>query len=288
MLKMPLLSTPPTDSSEITPTLARWARRWLGIRQLDHLARFEPLLELILSTGPSGTVLDVGSGSQGITTLLPARWRATALDFDFSDYVRETRSQRLAPSQQLGDVRAMPFADRAFDVVIAVDLLEHVPPQDRGQAVREICRVSRRRAIIACPAGEMALAADRRLADRVASCGRTVPAWLSEHLEHGFPEIQTITAAASAFGDVRVMGNENIAAHERLVMAELTPLTAVPLRLICRPLEALMTSRRRRACLVAATVLKAIRGDDRMPTYRAVVAVDVAAGVREPSAQSSE
>ena len=64
----------------------------------------------------------------------------------------------------LGDVRCLPFSDRAFEVVVAVDLLEHVAAEDRPQAVREICRVARSRAVIACPAGEPALAADRGLA----------------------------------------------------------------------------------------------------------------------------
>jgi SAM-dependent methyltransferase len=256
--------------------LGAWARRWLGIRQLSHLVRFEPVLELILSAGPAGTVLDVGSGSEGITTLLPPSWQGTALDADFTDYAPAAGSPLLGPGQMLGDVRSMPFDDRIFDVVIAVDLLEHVPPLDRQRAVSEICRVSRRRAVIACPVGEAALAADQRLAERMSARGRPVPGWLAEHLDHGFPEIRTITDAASRFGTIRVVGNESVAAHERLSGAELTPITGLGSRLVSQPVQALMTSRRRRARRAAAVILKAIRGDDRTPTYRAVVAVDIA------------
>ena len=193
-----------TRVERLRATLSDLARRWLGIRQLGHLVRFEPVLELILSTAPAGTVLDVGSGSEGITTLLPPGWQATALDADFSDYVPTASSPRLTPGQMLGDVRSMPFDDRAFDVVVAVDLLEHVPPVDRQRAVSEMCRVSRRRAVIACPVGEAALAADQRLAERIAARGRPMPGWLVEHLDHGFPEIRTITEAASRFGQVSV------------------------------------------------------------------------------------
>lgn len=256
--------------------LGRLARRWLGIRQVSHLVRFEPVVELILSTGPAGTVLDVGSGSEGITSLLPASWQATALDADFSDYAPAASAPRLTPSQMLGDVRSMPFDDRAFDVVVAVDLLEHVPPVDRQRAVSEICRVSRLRAVIACPVGQAALAADQRLAERIAARGRPMPGWLVEHLDHGFPEIRTITDAASRFGPIRVMENESIAAHERLSGAYLSPITDLCLRVISQPLQALMTSRRRRARRAAAIILKTIRGDDRRPTYRAVVTVDIA------------
>ena len=263
--------------------LAGLARRWLGIRQLGHLVRFEPVLELILSAGPAGTVLDVGSGSEGISNLLPPSWQATALDADFSDYLPVASSRRLTPGQILGDVRAMPFDDRTFDVVVAVDLLEHVLPVDRPRAVSEICRVTRRRAVIACPVGDAAFAADQRLAERIAARGRPAPGWLVEHLHHGFPEIRTITDTASRFGTIRVIGNESVAAHERLVGAELTPITALGLRLISQPLQALMGSRRCRARRAAAVILKAIRGDDRTPTYRAVVAVNITAAVA-PSA----
>jgi hypothetical protein len=178
----------------------------------------------------------------------------------------------------------MPFDDRTFDVVVAVDLLEHVPPVDRHRAVSEICRVSRRRAVIACPVGEAAFAADQRLAAHIAARGRPVPGWLVEHLDHGFPEIRTITDAASPFGPIKVIGNESVAAHERLTEAELAPITALGSRLISQPLQALMTSRRRRARRAAAVILKAIRGDDRTPTYRAVIAVDIAATAGAPSA----
>lgn len=273
-----------TRVQRLRATLGGWARRWLGIRQLSHLVRFDPVLALILGAGPAGTVLDVGSGSEGITTLLPPNWQATALDADFTDYAPAASSPRLTASQMLGDVRSMPFDDRAFDVVVAVDLLEHVPAVDRQRAVSEICRVSRRLAVIACPVGDAALAADQRLADRIAERGRPLPGWLAEHLDHGFPQIRTITDAASRFGPIRVVGNESVAAHERLSGAELTLIIGLGSRLISQPLQALMTSRRPRARRAAAVVLKAIRDDDRAPTYRAVVAVDIAP-VGAPSAR---
>ena len=100
---------------------------------------------------------------------MPPSWQATALDADFSDYLPVASSRRLTPGQILGDVRAMPFDDRTFDVVVAVDLLEHVLPVDRPRAVSEICRVTRRRAVIACPVGDAAFAADQRLAERIAA-----------------------------------------------------------------------------------------------------------------------
>ncbi|MCW3018563.1 MAG: hypothetical protein JWN10_871 [Solirubrobacterales bacterium] len=258
--------------------LPRLGRRLLGQRQVNHLVRFEPVLELIADTGrDGGRLLDVGSGSQGIAKLLAPGWRVTACDADFEDYGAAARPLASTAERVLGDVRTLPFADRSFDVAIAVDLLEHVAPEDRAKAVSEICRVARIRAVIACPAGGHALAADRELALRLTAQGRTVPGWLREHLENGFPEIEEIRGAAERFGAVRVYGNESVTAHVRLVGAELSPLSAVALRLACHPLAYLLASRRPRGRRLAACILDWIRGHDHPPNYRAVVVVDVAA-----------
>lgn len=261
------------------PRLTRWlaalARRWLGVRQLDHLVRFNPILGIVLASGaPGATILDVGSGSMGITSLLPAPWQATAVDASFDDYVPQARPRPLTAHQQLGDVRALPFEDRSFDVAVAVDLLEHVPASDRPQAVSEICRVSRRRAIIACPAGHAALDADRQLADWFAGRGQVVPGWLAEHLENGFPEADDVATVAAAFGTVTMTGNENVGAHVRLISAENRVIPALALRLACRPLEWLMTSHRPGARRLAAGLLDRAGGHDREPNYRVVVVVD--------------
>jgi 2-polyprenyl-3-methyl-5-hydroxy-6-metoxy-1,4-benzoquinol methylase len=43
----------------------------------------------------------------------------------------------------------MPFEDRAFDGVTALEVLEHIP--DAGRALAECCRVARRFVIVSCP-----------------------------------------------------------------------------------------------------------------------------------------
>lgn len=252
-------------------------RRYLGIRQLNHLVRFEPILRHLLEVNPDGramTVLDVGAGSAGVTTLLPGEWRSTALDADFEDYSQTGRGVTLHADQVLGDVRALQFADNSFDAVVALDVLEHLSPGDRSRAVQEICRVARTRAVIACPAGEAALEADRRLAARFDAKGLECPGWLAEHLENGFPEAQELAATASGYGRVELENNESIRSHERLIYAEHRPLPAVALRLICRPLERMLGSGSPSARRAAQRLLTAARGQDRAPAYRCVLIVD--------------
>ncbi len=72
--------------------------------------------------------------------------RAVGLDPSavFLDAARETAAREgLGDVVELhvGDGRALPFADAAFDVVLAVTTLHHVPDAER--AVREMIRVTR-------------------------------------------------------------------------------------------------------------------------------------------------
>ena len=238
--------------------------------------RFDAVLELLPRADRRPmTLLDVGSGSRGLAPLLPTAWRVTSADADFEDYGASAKGGTIGPEQVLADVRRLPFEDRAFDFVVAVDLLEHVPPEDRDQAVREMCRVARRRAILAFPAGDEALGADRALADGIRGRGRTVPPWLTEHIDNGFPEAREIIAAAAPYGRTELRLNESLAAHVRLVRAELHPLSGVGLRLLCPPLETMLASARRLPRRIAGQILRAIRGWDRDPAYRAVVVVDI-------------
>lgn len=51
-------------------------------------------------------------------------------------------SSHSGPAVQ-GSVLALPFGDRAFDVVVAADVFTHIAPTDRQLAVRELARVAR-------------------------------------------------------------------------------------------------------------------------------------------------
>lgn len=255
-------------------------RRMLGSRQANHLVRFVPVLELLWAAAPrGGSLLDVGSGSRGIASLLPRTWDVTMLDADFRDYGAAATVPSTQARAIMGDVRAMPFEDSSFDVVIAVDMLEHLAAGDRDSAVAEICRVARRRTVIACPAGADALEADRRIAARLAAWDRPLPGWLREHLENGFPEAEAVLGAAATFGSARACPNENVEAHERLMLAELSPAPAALLRLACIPLARMLRSVPLRR--TALRIVKALGGSDRAPTYRVVIDVAIAPEPRD-------
>ncbi len=259
--------------SSLREALVKATNRVVGSRQMNQLVRFDGVLPLVEERGGT-TVLDAGSGSLGVSSLLPERWRATALDLEFDDGGAPVRSG--PPTTRVaGDVRRLPFPDACFDVVVAVDLLEHVPAGDRQRAVAELCRVARLRSIIACPTGAEALRGDQGVAARLQGRGRQPPAWLQEHLELGFPDRQDLVGVAQRWGRVTTSANESIAAHERLIVAELNPLAFLPLRLLSLALSVAMRSQATWARSAAGKALGAIRGRDRDPAYRTVLCVDV-------------
>lgn len=101
----------------------------------DLIAALDPPLP------PGARVLDVGCGTGANAPVLGAGGRfAVGLD-------RSATPLRLADAERGHDVRvradagALPFADGAFDLVVALDVLEHL--DDDHAAARELLRVLR-------------------------------------------------------------------------------------------------------------------------------------------------
>jgi 2-polyprenyl-6-hydroxyphenyl methylase / 3-demethylubiquinone-9 3-methyltransferase len=93
-----------------------------------------------LAGGPS-SILDLGCGAGFLSNHLAALGhRVTGVDTIADNLVvaREHDRSRRA-TYILGDARALPFADGSFDVVCAMDLLEHV--DDPARVIAEAARV---------------------------------------------------------------------------------------------------------------------------------------------------
>lgn len=93
-------------------------------------------------------ILECGSGPGWLwkhnAERIPAGWRITLSDFSAGmlDDARANLAETPRPDAfryEVADVMALPFADAAFDAVIANHMLYHVP--DIPQAIREIHRV---------------------------------------------------------------------------------------------------------------------------------------------------
>jgi SAM-dependent methyltransferase len=238
---------------------------------LNQLARYSAVVPLVEECAGK-TLLEVGSGSEGIARFADQRWEVTVCDRDFTDYgaveVPDDGLRRIE-----GDVTDLPFADGEFDVVVALDLLEHLPAGLRPVALAELARVTRSRLIAGCPCGPKALGADRALARYYALQPRSTPPWLVEHLENGFPDWQVLADSLSPFGTVRLVPNERVGAHLAVSLLEGTPYVArLALRLARRLEDGI--ERPGQSSLRAQRWINRLRGGDNEPVYRQIAVLD--------------
>ncbi|MFH1790304.1 MAG: methyltransferase domain-containing protein [bacterium] len=121
------------------------------LRSYVHKANWFSILDYIK---PGDRVLEVGCG-EGVLSVLMAKKGAVVIATDISEpninSAKNFASLRGIEKIQfmIAGAEDLPFEDNSFDVVVADNVLEHVPDFQRG--LREIKRVTRDRAIIALP-----------------------------------------------------------------------------------------------------------------------------------------
>jgi SAM-dependent methyltransferase len=139
-------------------------------------------------------IAEIGSGSAGVTEFLDHP--VTGVDTAF-ERTADVTNPRL--HQVVGTATALPFADGSFDVVLCLEMLEHLPAADRAGALAEMLRVLRPggRLVATFPAGATAARLDAWLNTAYRRRhGRDHP-WAVEHLQQGVPEAEEIAALAA-------------------------------------------------------------------------------------------
>jgi ubiquinone/menaquinone biosynthesis C-methylase UbiE len=122
------------------------AIRFLTMRFLRAL---HGLLDEVSGATPNARVLEVGCGEGEIAGLLHDRWGdVTALDLPDAG-LRRDWAGITGPRFLHADAERLPFPDGHFDVVVAVEVLEHLRNPQRGLA--EMARVSRRHLVLSVP-----------------------------------------------------------------------------------------------------------------------------------------
>jgi hypothetical protein len=157
---------------------------------LNWLSRYAPALAALEQAGELGSVLDVGCGPHGLACVRPDL-PFVGVDVAFDGPPTPTMVAFRAPAGPL------PFGDAAFDSVLCLDVLEHLPPADRPGFVAELARVAARRVLVACPT-TAAQPLDDRVRRQFVAAGAPIPGWLSEHDEHGLPARDEVAAWAAA------------------------------------------------------------------------------------------
>jgi hypothetical protein len=160
--------------------------------------------------------------------------------------------------------------------VLALDLMEHIEPAERGRALAEFVRTARRRVIVACPTGAAALAADTRLGDGLRRRGLEPPGWLLEHEANGFPAAAELREHLERRGRLRLIGNENLRWHEWLFRFEFRR----PGRWASERAAGLLAAGLEHAGpagAISRALVRVVRGPDRPPHYRTIAVLDLEA-----------
>lgn len=188
---------------------------------MSQLLRYAPVLDILRAKRPR-LVLEVGSGSQGLGKFVA--WRFIGADLTFSDYTGAERRSSAWMSPVRTFAAALPFRAETFDLVVLMDVLEHIPPEARSAVVDEARRVTRGTLVIGFPSGRHAETHDRQLAEWLRWRSRPASAALDEHLQHPFPVAEQVEAALrSPFTGVRIVLNAWLPLHRFWMRWEATP-----------------------------------------------------------------
>lgn len=118
------------------------------------LPRVQAVLGILRGIGPS-ELLDIGSGRGAfLWPLLDAMpWlpvtATDVLDYRVADIRRVAEGGVTTLTAVQADAADLPFADRSFDVVTLLEVLEHIP--NSTAVLRSVLRVARRFAVLSVP-----------------------------------------------------------------------------------------------------------------------------------------
>ncbi|MDZ7675215.1 MAG: class I SAM-dependent methyltransferase [Acidimicrobiales bacterium] len=114
------------------------------------MAGFFRALEASLPTTPPGYVLEVGVGEAEVTSIVSDRYGdLTVAGIDLPDPALAAAWSGKPVAGSFADIVALPFSDDRFDLVLAIEVLEHV--DDPDGALAEIARVATRDIVVSVP-----------------------------------------------------------------------------------------------------------------------------------------
>lgn len=145
-------------------------------------------------------MLDVG-GAEGLFAGPLEGYHVTSIDIEARELV-----------DVVGSGAALPFRSGSFDVVVGLDLLEHVAAEARPDVLNEMARVSSATVIIAGPFSSPDVeAAERYLRGLAEALWNEPHPWLEEHFRFGLPNLpDTVNDLERLVGPTVVFGSNPI------------------------------------------------------------------------------
>jgi SAM-dependent methyltransferase len=145
---------------------------------------FLDALEAALPERPPAAVLEVGMGEGEVTTLVRDRYpdaRVVGVDLPDVDLAAEWRERGL--TGVFADISRLPFPSRQFDLVLGIEVLEHVP--DPAAALAELDRLCRGELVVSVPREPVWRVANMARGKYLAALGNT-PGHIQHWSSRGF------------------------------------------------------------------------------------------------------
>lgn len=123
--------------------------------KISFLSLEDPVCWIIDKSAHS--ILDIGCGQGFPMKMIKVRMRvkkSVGVDL-FKPYIEIGKKFKIHDKYIISDVRKIKFKDKSFDVILALQVLEHLKKEDAWKVVDKIEKIAKKQIIIATPIGKM-------------------------------------------------------------------------------------------------------------------------------------
>src|SRR3990167_854138 len=161
------------DRNEPAASFDQWQRYGMAARAIEQLRQ----------DGQVFSILEVGANTHRLLGKLLPRDRITYLDLEIPVGMQD------APDVIVGDATRLAMPDGSFDIVVALDVFEHIEVTRRRDFLYHTTRVARDIALIAAPfkAASVTCAEQQAMTYWNGLFARPYR-WLAEHADNGLPD----------------------------------------------------------------------------------------------------
>jgi glycosyltransferase involved in cell wall biosynthesis len=216
----PLFEAMLTQPHGVQATFDQFQRYGIIARAIEHLRAH------LQTSGQTFSILEVGANTHRLLGKLLPHDKITYLD-------REIPLEMQGASDIiLGDATDLDMPDKSFDIVIALDVFEHIGPSQRNDFLRHIARVSRFATMLAAPFDSLAVReAENDACAYWDSLFAEPYRWLAEHAENGLPDLLQTTQHIAELGMSHVhFSHGNLALWREMLKAHFAAISLPDLR----------------------------------------------------------